>query len=121
MHEVIKDLPLDQIIIQSFDPRVLVALNSKYPRYTLAYLISNQKSWQKNVEELTFTPDIYSPHHRLISSTSVKELQEAGIKVIPWTVNSRNDIQKVIEMNVDGLITDYPGLAINTLKSITNK
>jgi glycerophosphoryl diester phosphodiesterase len=30
------------------------------------------------------------------------------MQVIPWTVNARVDIQKMIDLGVDGLITDYP-------------
>ena len=31
-----------------------------------------------------------------------------GLKVIPWTVNEPADIARVLAMNVDGLISDYP-------------
>jgi glycerophosphoryl diester phosphodiesterase len=30
------------------------------------------------------------------------------MKVVPWTVNSREDIGKIYEMGVDGIITDRP-------------
>mgnify|MGYP003304672401 CR=1 FL=1 len=38
----------------------------------------------------------------------VKEVQEKKIQVIPWTVNSNDDIAKILELGVDGIISDYP-------------
>ena len=40
-----------------------------------------------------------------------KELADAhalGLKVLPWTVNERGDMSSLIELGVDGIITDYP-------------
>lgn len=31
-----------------------------------------------------------------------------GLKVLPWTVNERGDMRSLIELGVDGIITDYP-------------
>ncbi len=31
-----------------------------------------------------------------------------GLKVIPWTVNERADMERLIALGVDGIITDYP-------------
>ena len=35
-------------------------------------------------------------------------MHQKKIKVIPWTVNEKKDMKKMIEMGVDGIITDYP-------------
>ena len=42
---------------------------------------------------------------------SPKELAEAhalGLKVLPWTVNDPADMRRLIELGVDGIVTDYP-------------
>ncbi|MEQ9167555.1 MAG: glycerophosphodiester phosphodiesterase family protein [Fulvivirga sp.] len=31
-----------------------------------------------------------------------------GIKVIPWTVNEKSDMQNLVKWKIDGIITDYP-------------
>ena len=31
-----------------------------------------------------------------------------GLKVIPWTVNERANMERLIVLGVDGIITDYP-------------
>jgi glycerophosphoryl diester phosphodiesterase len=51
---------------------------------------------------------VWSPLHRNAKADDVKAAQALGLKVIPWTVNERADMEKLIAMGVDGIITDYP-------------
>lgn len=53
----------------------------------------------------------WSPAFRELSATAVTEAHTLGLKVVPWTVNARDDIVRVIDMQADGLITDYPDRA----------
>ena len=46
-----------------------------------------------------------------MTAANVAESHVLGIKVLPWTVNDPRDMARLIEMNVDGLITDYPDRA----------
>ena len=38
----------------------------------------------------------------------LKKIHEAGFMVYPWTVNEPEDIERMITMGVDALITDFP-------------
>ncbi len=104
-------LPLDRVVIQSFDFRVLKYIHEKHPEVRLAALIENMKSVDKNLTELGFYPSAYSPHFKLLTEEKVKMLHDKKIRVIPWTVNEPEDMQKMKDMGVDGLITDYPNRA----------
>jgi glycerophosphoryl diester phosphodiesterase len=104
-------LPLDRVVIQSFDVRVLKYWNEKYPTVRLAALVENSKSIDSNLSELGFKPSIYSPYFKLITKDHVQYLHEQKIRVIPWTVNEISDMKKIREMGVDGFITDYPNRA----------
>lgn len=97
-----------RVTIQSFDFRVLQYFKEKYPEVRLALLIENELPWKENVESLGFTPDIYSCDYMLLSSKSVRQIQKFGMKVIPWTVNERPDMDRLLQWGVDGIITDYP-------------
>lgn len=110
-------IPSERICIQSFDKRILQIWKLKYPRYKLSLLISNSKSSAKNIEELGFTPDIYSPNFKLISPREVEELHNKSVKVISWTVNEIKDMKKMIDMGVDGFITDYPNRYFDNFSS----
>ena len=50
-----------------------------------------------------------------VNPIMVKRIQAKGKLVIVWTVNSEQDIKKMIEMKVDGIITDDPCLAVQIL------
>jgi len=104
-------LPLDRIVIQSFDFRVLTYWHEKYPQVRLAALVENKKTVDENLADLGFTPSIYSPDFRSLKREDVKELHAKKIRVIPWTVNEPKDMLALKGMDVDGFITDYPDRA----------
>ena len=112
-------LPWERVIIQSFDARALQYWNKKYPEVQLALLIENTKSPKGNIKELGFTPKIYSPYYKLLSKNSVSELHKMGMQVIPWTVNEKEDMKKMVSWGVNGIITDYPNRAkeLNLIKA----
>jgi glycerophosphoryl diester phosphodiesterase len=50
----------------------------------------------------------WSPNAAALTESMVKEARALGLKVIPWTVNQPDDMERLIDWGVDGLITDYP-------------
>ena len=104
-------LPLDRVVIQSFDFRVLKYWHAKYPDVRLAALIENTKTVDANLRALGFHPSVYSPYFKLLTREKVDYLRKLKIRVIPWTVNETSDMQRFLEWKVDGLITDYPDRA----------
>ena len=113
--EIMKYLPPERVILQSFDFNVLKywhenMASGKYKKVRLAALIDpfKRNGLPYNLEQLGFTPDIWSPYFIRLGKRKVKKLHEAGIKVIPWTVNQREDMEKMKGIGCDGLISDYP-------------
>lgn len=103
--------------IQSFDFRVLQYFNEHYPEVELAVLIENSIPIEENLTTLGFNPQIYSCYYPLLNQDKVADLQSKGMKVIPWTVNSKEDITKVISWGVDGIISDYPDRVIDVISN----
>jgi glycerophosphoryl diester phosphodiesterase len=58
---------------------------------------------------------VWSPFWRNVTPENVKEAQALGLKVLPWTVNNPSEMTRLIDMGVDGLITDYPDRALPVL------
>jgi glycerophosphoryl diester phosphodiesterase len=102
-------------IIQSFDPRALREVKATSPSIPVALLVEKTEGFEKDLEKLGFTPEIYSPYFRLVDEQMVKNCHTSNIRIIPWTVNEEDDMVRMLELGVDGLITDYPDVAL-TLK-----
>jgi glycerophosphoryl diester phosphodiesterase len=102
---------LHKTYIQSFDVRTLQAIRETDSTAQLVLLVENASGLEKNLESLGFTPAVYSPFYQLTDKTLVEEVHSRGMKIIPWTVNDPGDIGIIIDMGVDGLITDYPDRA----------
>ena len=105
----------NRTIIQAFDVRALQAAKAAAPSIPVALLISETKGFDQDLEDLGFTPEIYSPNFRLVNSEMVQNCRSNNIRIIPWTVNEERDMQVMLELGVDGIITDYPDMAL-TLK-----
>ena len=51
---------------------------------------------------------VWSPPFRDLTAESRAEARGLKLKVVPWTVNERADMERMLAIDVDGLITDYP-------------
>lgn len=105
----------DRAIVQSFDVNTLIAMREIDPEVTLALLVDNRNGPEANLQKLGFTPGIYSPNYRLVNQTLIEKGEQLDMKIIPWTINEVPVMKRLLEMGVDGIITDYPDRAM-TLK-----
>ncbi|MCP3689950.1 MAG: glycerophosphodiester phosphodiesterase [Gammaproteobacteria bacterium] len=119
-------------VIQSFDWRVLAEVQTLAPDISTSYLTVNQ-SWANNLQTGMpgsspwlngFDVDdfdgiaaraikaaggtIWSAYHKEASPESIKIAHELGLSVNVWTVNEPGRMRELIEIGVDGIITDYP-------------
>lgn len=97
-------------IIQAFDIRSLQYVHEKYPKIRTALMIDEKEDFENNIKDLGFSPTVYSPYAVLVGKGLVDRCHAAGIKIIPWTVNSLKDMNYMVGLGVDGIITDYPNL-----------
>jgi glycerophosphoryl diester phosphodiesterase len=108
---VLKDRKItDRMNIQSFDVRPLQLIHQQYPAIKLSFLTANAKSVNDNLTQLGFVPAIYSPYYKTVTADAVKICHDKGIRIIPWTVNTKEEINTLINLGADGIITDYPDL-----------
>ena len=111
--KTIKEKQMERyVIIQSFDPRSLQYLHQHYPAIKTALLIEakDKNSFRKQIKDLGFTPDIYSPEYILVTPALIENCHEQKMKIIPWTVNDKKEIARLKGLGVDGIISDYPNL-----------
>lgn len=98
------------VVIQSFDKRTIQIINKKYPNIKTSFLVSNIKTYQENIADLGYKPFILSPISTMVDVDMVKKAHADGVKIIPWTVNTIEEINRLKMLQVDGIITDYPNL-----------
>ncbi|MCF4100790.1 glycerophosphodiester phosphodiesterase [Gillisia sp. M10.2A] len=110
---ILKGSPIiSRMNIQSFDINILEEMHKSYPEVKLAYLVGHG-NFEENMERISFQPEIYSPHFKLLNKKEVNSIKGVGMKVIPWTVNEQADIDAVKAMGVNGIITDFPERVIS--------
>lgn len=106
---------LNRVVIQSFDYRALVAVKALAPKARLAMLISdtfpNPVAIAKDLGAA-----IISPHHEWITKEAVRALHAEGVRVVPWTANDEAAWARLVDLGVDGIITDDPAALIAYLQ-----
>ena len=132
----------DRIVVQSFDWRALQAVQDLTPDIATSYLTVNQ-SWLNNLQIGVPGPSpwlngfdvdnfdgsaaraieaaggtTWSSYHKEVSAESIKAAHELGLSVNVWTVNKPRRMRELIEMGVDGIITDYPGRLRQVLEEL---
>lgn len=107
--DVIKEKGItDRVNVQSFDIRSIEAVHQLDANIRQAYLVGSAGSVADKLSLLSFQPEIYSPHYSLLTKSVLDTLHQKGMKVIPWTVNETADMNRLVDLGVDGIITDYP-------------
>ncbi|WP_440134912.1 glycerophosphodiester phosphodiesterase family protein [Chitinophaga sancti] len=122
MMKVIKDKGIQhRVTVQSFDIRTLQVIHKLYPKQKLALLVYGKESFEANLAQLGFSPDIYSPYSALVTKDLVTTAHHKNVQVLPWTVNDPQDMQKMIDLGVDGIITDDPEALVKLAGSYQKK
>ncbi len=124
-----------EVTIQSFDWRTLVEAKKLAPEIeTVCLTIETENNdtvqrrsgraspWHAGLDLNAYDGSLprlvkaagcstWSPFWRNVTATEITESHTLGLQVVPWTVNDPSDMARLIDMNVDGLITDYPDRA----------
>lgn len=108
---------LDRCNLQSFDHRTLVAARRLNPKLRLAALTSD--NWVDYVAVAkSVGAEVLSPDKAWITKDAVLRLHTAGVRVIPWTANDEAEWKRLVDLGVDGIITDDPAGLIRYLRGL---
>lgn len=102
----------NRVMIQSFDERALRMVHKKWPDIELSYLVmgGEEEDVDGFIKALGFQPDVFSPNYKTCTPERIRAFHRKGIRVIPWTPDTVEDMQRLKNMGVDGEITDFPNL-----------
>lgn len=106
---------LDQVLFSSFDPAAVDRIRVQNPRLPIAVI--TQKPWATPEEAGGGKryPAINSSFKNL-NEKNIRLAHAAGLQVHAWTVNTPADMEKLIALGVDGIITNYPDRLIDLLR-----
>jgi glycerophosphoryl diester phosphodiesterase len=129
---------VDQVTIQSFDWGALMRMRQVEPRLPIVALTNGQQflqagqpgasPWLGGIDiddfagslqrrfvaaAASFGADAVSPVHGdpqggTVNDPLVRAAHRAGMAVVPWTINDRATIESLMDIGVDGIITDLP-------------
>ncbi len=117
-----------RVTVQSFDWRTLAIVGQRAPQLPRAYLTSprtlKDSRWTAGLDAGAVggsapqlvkraagdakAPVTWSPTFADLRAEQVTEAHALGLLVLPWTVNQRADMARLVDMRVDGVITDFP-------------
>lgn len=122
----------DRVMIQSFDWRTLQLVQQQAPKIPTVYLtlqrgsaptvaLDKATSWTAGFSPADHGGSlprtikaaggaIWSPYFGDVTAALVTEAHALGLRVVVWTVNKREDMARMIETGVDGIISDNPDL-----------
>lgn len=98
--------------VSSFLPGVIRRLHELDRSLVLGTLA--QTRWQL-LRGRRMPADYVVPHFRLLSPELVEKVHAAGKQVITWTVNDAQQMRRIAQMGVDGIISDDTKLLVKTL------
>lgn len=110
----LKDRNLDKpqnekMIIQSFNFESMKKMNTLLPNVPIGVLTgSKAHTTPQALEEFSTYADYFNPSYGLITEDLVNQVHSLGMKISSWTVRSQESADFLLEMKVDGIITDYP-------------
>ncbi|HLK20224.1 MAG TPA: glycerophosphodiester phosphodiesterase [Bryobacteraceae bacterium] len=115
MLDVIRNHKMEsRSIVQSFDFRTLRAMKQLAPDIRLAALWEGKKRPFVEIAAEA-QASIISPEYHLVTPEEVKAAHDAGLQVVPWTANTPEAWQKLIDAGVDAIISDDPASLISYL------
>ena len=99
----------EKIIIQSFNFESMKITNSLLPKVPIGVLTSNRAhTTEQALKEFATYADYFNPSYGIVTKELVDQVHALGMKIQSWTVRSQEAADFLLEMNVDGIITDYP-------------
>ena len=119
----------DRTLLHSFDWSLLAECRRQQPDMPVSFLTQICESANEAGEDSsnTVTPDfdapgtsipdeviraggsLWCPYYEDITDTDLARARALGLCVAVWTVNALEDIDRMIDLHVDAIITDYPG------------
>jgi glycerophosphoryl diester phosphodiesterase len=105
-----------RVLVQSFDFRIVRAMKQAGPEFELAALYGPGERDFVDIAKETGVKMV-NPNFKLVTEEKLKAAHAAGLRIIPWTIDTPDEWDRLLALGVDGLITNDPGALVSHLKA----
>jgi glycerophosphoryl diester phosphodiesterase len=102
----------EDFLVSSFTWEYLEIVNNRNPNIKIGVLTESHLesviSFAKAINAFSI-----NPYYRLLTKENCKFMKQQNFNIFAWTVNEIVDIQKLVDMGVDAIITDFPDRVLN--------
>lgn len=105
---------IDNVIVSSFNHQSLLKVKKLEPLIKTGILYEEEPTDAVHYS-LQLGANAVHPDFRLLTKEKTAAFHERGLFVNTWTVNERVDVEKMIRIGVDGIITNYPDRVLSLL------
>ncbi|ASU84995.1 glycerophosphodiester phosphodiesterase [Nocardiopsis gilva YIM 90087] len=102
----------NRLVIQSFD-RDSVKRSKKILKHVPHGILGRVD--EDDIDRYGSWADMINPNHTTINASYVRKVHAAGMHVVTYTLNERDEMRRAIRMGVDGIISDRPDVLADVI------
>jgi glycerophosphoryl diester phosphodiesterase len=105
--------PSQDYVVSSFIPEVVMNLEARSSSVRIGIIcetLAQLARWRD------LPVDYVIPNQSLVDRSLVQEIQNAGLRILVWTVNAKEAMLRLAGWGVDGIISDDTELLVRTLR-----
>jgi glycerophosphoryl diester phosphodiesterase len=101
---------LDQIVVQCLEYEPLLEVRQRAPEVPVGYLLSFNARKPSRLDV-----NFLSVEQKRVDRLFLQKAHRQGQQVFAWTVDTAEDVERLLDLGIDGVITDQSALARKTL------
>tara|TARA_Y100001949_G_scaffold24757_1_gene18009 strand:- start:1328 stop:1789 length:462 start_codon:yes stop_codon:yes gene_type:complete len=104
--------PTDELLVSSFDITAVDRIRASEPSLPTGWLVMERHGTDLMLDRaVAHGHGAVCPWDTLVDESMVEAAHERGLRVVVWTVDDPGRILQLADWEVDGIITDCPGVA----------
>jgi glycerophosphoryl diester phosphodiesterase len=109
-----QELSLREVMVTSFDLSLLLKLKAAFPQM-IQGVVSKTTTHLSRAKALGLNARAVCVDYRCLSRASMPNLRQEWRQIFAWTVDRRQDIERMLELGVDGIISNRPDIVREAL------
>jgi glycerophosphoryl diester phosphodiesterase len=97
-------------LVMSFNPFILLRFRLYIPGIKIGFICGNRffKFLFQHLLHKILKPEVYIVNKRFLNKRTVRFAKNNGMKIYSYIMNRNEDMHKALDLNIDGIVTDYP-------------